>query len=45
MKQQGLKVDLEKKGHRADRGTGKESYNLTKGRPWDKQATVGTGEA
>lgn len=45
MEEQGLKMDLEKKGHSTGHGTGELTYNLTKDRPWERQATVGTGDA
>lgn len=46
MEEQGLKMDLEKKRHSTGHGTGGGvTYNLTKDRPWERQATVGTGKA
>lgn len=44
MEEHGLKVDLKKKRHSVGQGTGKLTYNLTQDEPWEKQATVGTGE-
>lgn len=45
MEEQGLQVDLKKKRNSVGQGTGKLTYNLTQDGPWEKQATVGAGEA